>query len=98
MKPTITISYTKICEAIRQNQGRTALMVNSDGDAVLVEANQFKPAHHAMVDLPASPHAESAAVNLINEMNGHGADAWRGQRIYGQSPTSMFLFEYDFSQ
>lgn len=103
MKPTITISYTKICAAIRQNQGRAAILISPDGDVVLVDPASFKPANYALIDLPIGNQADVQAVNLINQMNGHGlssheGDAWRGQRIYGQSPASMFLFEYDFSQ
>lgn len=102
MKPIITLSYKDITEAIRTNQGRAALLVNPDGDTILTDSAKFKPANHVLIDLPmpVGNQADVQAIDLINRMNKHGLnghdDAWRGQRIYGQSPSEMFLFEYDF--
>lgn len=105
MKPIVTLSYNLIKEAIRTNQGRAALMVNPDGDTVLTDSAKFRPANHAIVDLPlpVNGYIDVQAGDFINAMNAHGLamhgdDIWRGQKIYGQSPSEMFIFEFDFAQ
>lgn len=103
MKPIITLSYKTIIEAIRTNQGRAALMIDPDGNTVLTDSAKFKPANHVLIDLPlpTNNYTDVQAIDLINAMNAHGLsnhtdDVWRGQRIYGQSPSEMFTFEFDF--